>query len=1373
MPVDTIYRALDYDTRNQKLVIFTFTNYYLQYKFTMIQALTLPGELAVMQKQALECSPQGVQASPDVDQQLKDLIEGQEVLVYVTEVNNSRFANFILRLQVYSYYLFSSLGTNSSCSCRLLVKLYDLQGKGIMDTGESDGTISSVCPMPILSSTHKVFVSYAAILEDHSVGIWLQRCSNYEIETKLSADLQQYYPNSGQILRPEAHLLCAAKCSDDLWYRAKIISCTETTAYVNYIDYGNSEEVALEFIMALAPQFHEFPQLAVNATLSVALVGTDAEQINILQTHMMNKELTAVFYNVHSKWIVDLIESGEKLSDKFRSLNLVREEEEGVPPQPAPQTQEPRATCQTDVYVSHTDSPSQLWLQQTDNSAALNQIQKNLQLEVSNFPTIDGVPEEGTLCVAIYSFDENWYRAEVLDADEDITTVRFIDYGNTDVIDKADHIRQMPDTWKNIERYAFKCKLDVIPAGTEDWSQATCDRFEELVMSDDALQATILTDAVPKRVELFVNGKSVSEILVEEKHAVKVSSEQAELVNEEIVDIELDPHSAFVCHIDSPSEFWVQEEKSVADLEIMTDRFMVADMFPKIEVVEKGLLCVAKYPEDSQWYRARVLSHGDNGTEVIFVDYGNSSVSTEIRALPEDLAGVPLLSRKCCLELPSNVKGWSNEACDKFIELAAEGATIFILEVLKEQETSTVKLTLDNQNVADTLAGLCEQHSPVTEERLPPLGEENSPNVMVSHINSPDEFWIQAESSISELEVMSERLRDAQSFLTLTTFDVGTVCAALYPEDEYWYRAKIVARREEGTEVLYMDYGNSAVTEELRVLPQDIVDIPTLSRRCALEKPQHIAAWSERACDKFKELAAEGATMFQFETLDENDPMHVRLSLNGTNVIELLQTECKDIARAGEAIESEAEDAASARDEQVEVVANEIVQDHSIEETSDFGKAAEKKLTLNQILTPDTNLPCINQIEHKNDLTDNSIDEDVINRSFGDPDVDKQVAKEQQGHMVSYHKITDLSELELAPKRTSEVNKVFEDIGVTDATLPAESAPVVTELSVDDIIGSMVRDATEDSDPREINAVKLLANEPQSVVQDDVNDQEVEFVAPVQSININEPSNLSDANEQQLQSVAQYDADEQQESHSEVQSLNISESVSPVESTVEPTNERISMSTAEENVTEDSDSKEVLSVKNDAQSPDIVQLDVDQIEEEKGAQSEAQPNNVDEPSECEILYTTFDDTNNIQCLPKEDTNCIKEFQEPSPAEDETAHRSAEKDDLKNILKSASTDPSASSRSTDTAIATPLPSVTKIDPFERRRSLSSRRRSEDKIVPGCISRGESPDPEAMMYSLTPKIEKPAASAVNTLQPVADSAKEEDEEILAVSIESNIP
>lgn len=1170
-----------------------------------------------------------------------------------------------------------------------------------MNTEEKVEKISPICLMPILSSTHLVFVSYL----ENPTNIWLQRHSEMELDTKLLKDLEEYYRNSGQKLKePEMNLLCAVKCLEDgNWYRGKIISYTETTACVHYIDYGNTEEIALESIMILEPRFYEPHQLAINVSLSITLSGTEDEQFNLLQTHLMNKEFTAVFYNVHKKWIVDLTENEEKLSDKFRSLNLVMEEQtsEQIPDS---QIHETPTINKFNVYISHIDSPSQFWLQQVDKITSLNEKQEQLQLEVSNFPTINSILEESTLCVATYSIDNLWYRAEVLDGDEEITTVRFIDYGNTDVVNNtAAYIRQIPDAWKNLERFALKCRLDVIPVDTEDWDESTCERFEDLVTSAETVQALIIADTMPKRVELFINDKSVSEMLVEEKHAIMINTEQEPV--DEIIDLELDPHSAFVCHINSPSEFWVQEEKSVADLEVMADRFIVADMFPKIDDLKEGLLCVAKYPDDEQWYRARVISHDNNGnTQVIYIDYGNSAVSTEIRTIPEDLASIPSLSRKCCLQLPPQIKEWSEQACEEFTKLAADGATIFLLDVLKEQEISLVKLTLDGQNVADILASMCEQHLPVIEERLPPLGEENSPNVVVSHINSPNEFWIQAESSISELEVMSDRLRDAESFLALNNLDIGTICAARYPEDGCWYRAKIIAHCETGTEVLYMDYGNSAVTEELRILPEDIVNIPILSKRCMLEKPSHITMWSEEACNKFKELAAEGATMFQFENLDEDDPMHVRLNLNGTSVVDLLLATLENISSEIEEIteKSPEEEIISITKEKQETV---VQEDHGLvnnsEETSNLEQEAQQEQTFNQI----DNLDCVNQIVK----TENGFNEEVFNKSFINSDIneEKECNEEQQEN----------KSFEIEEKKNEK-----SEIMVIECK---ESLPV-TELSVDEIIGNMLKDTIDDIESRKIDH-----------------------------------TNLSITNEMQLLDVAQIT--EQQELLSQAQSLDINNSSDT------KTDIQILEVHATRDGSEDTDKiPKILSITNESQFQDIVQLNNNQIEEQKVHLELVRQLGANEPlNDFQILKT-------ILHLPKEKENS-EEIQ--SPTKSETIPESIDKNnDLEMQSKNTDTDKdlNTSSESTCTVkTAQSIPNVIKTDSAEQNNY--SRRRSEDKIIPKCVSRGESPSDskKSPVTPKTPHSEKLVAGAVNPfVQSIPDNTNEEDE-ILTVSVENNIP
>ncbi|KAI4503981.1 hypothetical protein M0802_000452 [Mischocyttarus mexicanus] len=785
----------------------------------------------------------------------KETIENKELIMYVEEVNNNR----------------------------LIVKLYDLMGNKIKSEKDLDEKIKPIFPMPILNKTYKVMVSYA----DHSGSIWLQRNVDAEKDIQLAAALKQHYDNFEKISKPEINMLYAVKSQDGYWNRAKVIKLTDKSVYVNFIDYGNSQEVNIESLMELDPQFYVPYQLAINASLTVTLNGTSFEQINILQEQLSNRCFIANFSNINKNWVVELFDNEEKISDRFRSMNLVKFMAENEF-----ENSQLIINQKYNVSVSHIDSPSQFWIQLTDEAEILKEKQAELQTHIAACPLLNGILEEGSLCAAVYSIDNMWYRAEVIDADEDIVTVRFIDYGKTDVIDnKSDKIRALTDHLKSIKRFSTKSRLDIIPVDTEDWSEATCDRFSNLVMTADVLEALIISNSIPKRIELFVNDKSISETLVEEHHAVKIYAEQ-DLIDE-IIELELDPHSAFVSHIDSPSEFWVQEEKSIADLEVMSDRFMVADMFPKVDEITENLLCVAKYPDDDQWYRARVISHNNGEIEVLYIDYGNSAVSTEIRAIPKDLVKIAPLSRKCCLALPEDIKEWSEEACQEFIKLAADGATIFLLDVLKEQETSLVRLTLDDTNVADLLAVFCEQRVTNIEERLPPLGEENSPNVVISHVNTPDEFWVQVEASMAELEIMSDRLKDAQSFLPLTNLKNGTICAAKYPEDEQWYRAQILSQDQNGVHVFYIDYGNTSIITELRLLPEDIVNIPKLSKRCGLQAPNYISSWSEEACQAFKDLAADGATMFQFEILDVEDPMHVKLSMHGQDITEILLPLCK------------------------------------------------------------------------------------------------------------------------------------------------------------------------------------------------------------------------------------------------------------------------------------------------------------------------------------------------------------------------------------------------------------------------------------------------------------------------------------------------
>lgn len=143
------------------------------------------------------------------------------------------------------------------------------------------------------------------------------------------------------------------------------------------------------------------------------------------------------------------------------------------------------------VILTHIDSPSEFYLQLANETESVAALQNDLQNAAPDLPVLDN-PSAGVLCAAPYSVDQQWYRAQVLDADADITTVRFVDYGNTDVLSNSTtSVKLLPPELLALEQHARRCSLSVKPCG-EEWAPAATTRFEELTDGVDLIVSTFL-----------------------------------------------------------------------------------------------------------------------------------------------------------------------------------------------------------------------------------------------------------------------------------------------------------------------------------------------------------------------------------------------------------------------------------------------------------------------------------------------------------------------------------------------------------------------------------------------------------------------------------------------------------------------------------------------------------------------------------------------------------------------------------------------------------------------------------------------------------------------------------------------------------------
>lgn len=750
--------------------------------------------------------------------------------------------------------------------------------------------------MPIFFHQHRVIVSHV----NNSKSIWLKRQADADTDAALLDELFEYYSASGQLLNIEIDKLCAAQSEDLNWYRAKVISKTDSGALVLYVDYGNTEEIPCNNLKELESKFFKPSQLAIEVRLKFNVVGGIKEQ-EILKNHLLNKSFYATLQlNPNNKWTASLSsQSGEQLDDQLRQLGFIDQDNSQatevsneIPVSDV--VDEPEDLIvggRYKVVVAHVENPTQFWIQRANDLPAIEQLEKKLQEDAPDYPPIEGVPEDNLICAALDTENSMWNRAEVIVADAEMVTVRYIDYGNTDILLDMTKIKQLPDSMKSIKCYATKCRLDLIPIDCEDWNESAIASFADKTLDNNNLTAVVIADGNSKRVDLIDDHGSITKMLVNENLAKQIQAHED--VIDELVENVLDPRSTFICHINSPDEFWIQEEKSVADLECIADRFIVADMFPKITQVKPGELCVAKFPDDNSWYRARIISHGKMGTNVFYIDYGNSAVSTEIREIPDDVSAIPPLSRKCRLPLPQGVEKWSDAACQEFTKLADDGATIFFLDVLEEGETSTVRLTLDGEDIINSLEKLCEKSSPV--EKLidsEPHTDSTENKVFVSHVNAPYDFYIQEQKHTTDLDVMAERLKTADEYSPIENIEEGLLCAAQFPEDFAWYRARVLSYGSSGTQVIYIDYGNTAVTTELRDLPDDLKTLAPLSRHCRLVSPAN-EQWSCEAYQEFIKLVDNGLTEFKMNIIDEADDIStVQLLLNDEDVAEKLNQYC-------------------------------------------------------------------------------------------------------------------------------------------------------------------------------------------------------------------------------------------------------------------------------------------------------------------------------------------------------------------------------------------------------------------------------------------------------------------------------------------------
>ncbi|XP_065370364.1 maternal protein tudor isoform X2 [Calliphora vicina] len=543
-----------------------------------------------------------------------------------------------------------------------------------------------------------------------------------------------------------------------------------------------------------------------------------------------------------------------------------------VEPVPVPEPEpEPISNPYADMehaILAHCDNPAQFFIHPMDKVKELQRLQENLQIVASSLPPLMRVIN-GAYCISMYSVDKQWYRAKILDAE--LMVLQFIDFGNTDCINETTDLKEMI-VFPDIEPLCIPCALPIRPNGTIDWQDAANATFNDSYTK--VLDYEFITQGEQFKksyVNLYIEGVNVMEKLIKDGYAKPL----------EIVD---SGENCYISHVNGIADFYIQYEKDSKGLELIEIYLADYEKLKKLEKFEKFKIVAALFPDDEMWYRAKLLKQVGESFEVLFIDYGNTSISPECREISQEIAELPPLSKKCALEVPASCTCWSDAAEQKFMEIADTGETIFSVELREpSQHHAVVHLLIDGHNINDDLEELCEKKSLPEAELCAEMNTSFNNSTLhtsvyesgtlyeaiISHANSPCDFYIQFTKDSIRLEDMTQSL-NSLAMGKLENPSKLQLCAALYPEDSKLYRAKILEILDNNEyRVLFVDYGNEAVTRELKTLPHDLVELKEFSKKCQLENAIKFSQFGSIATESFNNLIDQCEGLVKIDIIEE------------------------------------------------------------------------------------------------------------------------------------------------------------------------------------------------------------------------------------------------------------------------------------------------------------------------------------------------------------------------------------------------------------------------------------------------------------------------------------------------------------------------
>ena len=149
------------------------------------------------------------------------------------------------------------------------------------------------------------------------------------------------------------------------------------------------------------------------------------------------------------------------------------------------------------IYISYIVSPSSLWYQETKHVNELEELMEKMNdfynsVKGDLFTSLDFQP--GQICCALYSEDNQWYRAIVKSkVSKDTVKVHYIDYGNETTVETSS-LRLLLQDFYTLHHQAQQGKLADITPSNDIWSDLAIKEFFNQTQDQELLATVVKVD---------------------------------------------------------------------------------------------------------------------------------------------------------------------------------------------------------------------------------------------------------------------------------------------------------------------------------------------------------------------------------------------------------------------------------------------------------------------------------------------------------------------------------------------------------------------------------------------------------------------------------------------------------------------------------------------------------------------------------------------------------------------------------------------------------------------------------------------------------------------------------------------------------------